>query len=63
MTSLGSGMRAVAETPVVAQLQGVNVARITMITFFVSALLPESPGYLLGCVLERLVRLSVLQWG
>jgi branched-chain amino acid transport system permease protein len=47
-------MRAVAENPVVAQLQGVNVARITMITFFVSALLAGAAGVFIGLRIGKL---------
>ncbi|KUO70992.1 MAG: hypothetical protein APF81_13645 [Desulfosporosinus sp. BRH_c37] len=53
-TSLGRAMRAVAENPVVAQLQGVNVARITMITFFVSALLAGAAGVFIGLRIGKL---------
>lgn len=47
-TSLGRAMRAVAENTGAAQLHGVNVVRVTMITFFISALLAGAAGVFVG---------------
>lgn len=47
-TSLGRSMRAMAESPSAAKLMGVNVKRLTMMTFFISAALAGAAGVLIG---------------
>ncbi|MHB8170528.1 MAG: branched-chain amino acid ABC transporter permease [Thermincolia bacterium] len=47
-TKLGRSMRAMAENPAAAKLLGVDVAKLTMMTFFISAVLAGAAGILIG---------------
>lgn len=47
-TRTGKAIRAVAENPVTAQLLGVNIDRVTMLTFAISSALAGAAGVLVG---------------
>ncbi len=47
-TKSGKAIRAVAENPVTAQLLGVNIDRVTMLTFAISSALAGAAGVLVG---------------
>jgi branched-chain amino acid transport system permease protein len=47
-TKMGRAMRAIAENYVVAQLLGVSVSKVIMLTFFISAALAGTAGLFIG---------------
>lgn len=49
-TKLGRGMRAVAQNPDVAALQGVRISRIYMFSFFIGCSLAAAAGGLMGVI-------------
>jgi len=47
-TRFGRAVRALAENPIAAQLQGIDVARLRLLTFFISGLLAGASGILVA---------------
>jgi len=66
-TKTGKAIRAVAENPVTAQLLGVNIDRVTMITFAISSALAGAAGVLVGLAYNAIspfmgVRMALLSF-